>query len=94
MLSNQLLFLRHAKRSTVSVEDVKLSSRRNPSLLKILTNQAEKLKECRLEQQKAGKELKAGGKGGAEDSSPKEEEDAEKIAAVKDRTRNRIIDSD
>lgn len=35
---------RHAKRTTVSMEDVKLCCRRNPSLLEHIQNQADKIK--------------------------------------------------
>lgn len=35
---------RHAKRTTVSVEDIRLSSRRNPSLSDFITKQNEQLR--------------------------------------------------
>lgn len=44
-ISNHVLSLyRHAKRSTVSVEDVRLCSRRSPSLSEFITKQGEKLR--------------------------------------------------
>ena len=88
----------------MSVEDVKLCSRRNPSLLKILTEQTEKLREARGEQQKAGKERVTGKEGGEEvrrgtREEMREEEDHQKTGKEKrqkrpGKTRNRIIDSD
>lgn len=51
MLATDLeLFAKHAKRSTVSVEDVRLCARRSPSLLQLITTQGEQLRG-------AGKEL-------------------------------------
>ena len=47
-----LFFFRHAKRTTVSAEDIKLCCRRTPSLLEFISGQAEKLKAER----EAGKE--------------------------------------
>ena len=39
-----LFFFRHAKRTTVSAEDVKLCCRRTPSLLEFISGQVDKLK--------------------------------------------------
>lgn len=46
---------RHAKRTTVSLEDVRLCSRRSPSLLDFITAQGEQLR--------AEKEAETGGQG-------------------------------
>ena len=84
---------RHGKRSTVSVEDVKLCCRRNPSLLKILNEQAEKLREGRLEQQQKTAMERGATSKGKKDVDCDVEEEAMKEKRIK-RGRKRIIDSD
>ena len=73
---NLLLFFRHAKRTTVSVEDVKLCCRRTPSLLEFISGQADKLKAER----EAGKE--AGGESGAAVGGKKTKGGRKKTAIV------------
>ena len=59
-----ILLARHAKRSTVSTEDVRLCSRHSPSLLQFITEQGEQIKAERDEQQRPGKEGDEGKMGG------------------------------
>ena len=63
---------RHAKRSTVLPDDVKLFCRHNPSLLQHITKQADSLKTARevhKEKVDAGKKKK-GKKAASEESEP------------------------
>jgi len=72
---------------------VKLCCRRNPSLLKILSEEAEKLKEGRLEQQKMAKERGTGkDRGRREDLDSDVEE--ETVKGRHTRSKKRMIDSD
>ncbi|XP_051028144.1 centromere protein S [Acomys russatus] len=43
------MFARHAKRSTITTEDVKLLARRNNSLLKYITEKSEEIAQLNLE---------------------------------------------
>ncbi|XP_007940807.1 centromere protein S [Orycteropus afer afer] len=52
------MFARHAKRSTINTEDVKLLARRSSSLLKYITEKNEEIAQFNLEQ-KAKKKKKA-----------------------------------
>ncbi|XP_016070196.1 PREDICTED: centromere protein S-like [Miniopterus natalensis] len=74
------MFARHAKRSTINTEDVKLLARRSNSLLKYITGKNEELAQCNVER-KAKKQKKLegasraslvpAGAGGAERESPR-----------------------
>ncbi|KAM6312856.1 centromere protein S [Podargus strigoides] len=53
------MFARHAKRSTVTTEDVKLLARRSSSLLKYITQKSEELTSNNMEQKEKKKKAKA-----------------------------------
>ncbi|XP_061456560.1 centromere protein S [Rhineura floridana] len=69
------MFARHAKRSTVNLEDVKLLARRSKSLLKYITQKSEELALNSLEQKK---KKKSGSKKGRRAS----DEQVEPVVAV------------
>ncbi|XP_034875719.1 centromere protein S isoform X2 [Mirounga angustirostris] len=71
------MFARHAKRSTINTEDVKLLARRSNSLLKYITEKTEELAQFNTEQ-KAKKKKKL------EDDNTKSVVPAEAAAAKKD----------
>ncbi|NXI55138.1 CENPS protein, partial [Chloroceryle aenea] len=56
------MFARHAKRSTVTSEDVKLLARRSSSLLKYITQKSEELTSSSMEQKKKKKSSAAKGR--------------------------------
>ncbi|KAK4809772.1 hypothetical protein QYF61_014123 [Mycteria americana] len=58
------MFARHAKRSTVSTEDVKLLARRSNSLLKYITQKSEELASSNMEQKEKKKKKSSAAKGG------------------------------
>uniref|UniRef100_A0A8C5SQN7 Centromere protein S n=1 Tax=Laticauda laticaudata TaxID=8630 RepID=A0A8C5SQN7_LATLA len=58
------MFAKHGKRSTISVEDVKLLARRSNSLLKYITQKSDKLSLNNLEQKEKRKKKSAAKKGG------------------------------
>ncbi|NXN13104.1 CENPS protein, partial [Indicator maculatus] len=57
------LLCRHAKRSTVTTEDVKLLARRSNSLLKYITQKSEELAASTMEQKEKKKKKSSAGKG-------------------------------
>ncbi|XP_003989531.2 centromere protein S [Panthera pardus] len=71
------MFARHAKRSTINTEDVKLLARRSNSLLKYITEKSEELAQFNSEQ-RAKKKKKL------EEENQKPVEPAEAAAAKKD----------
>ncbi|KAF1674332.1 CENPS protein, partial [Pygoscelis papua] len=54
-----LILCRHAKRSTVTTEDVKLLARRSNSLLKYITQKCEELASSNMEQKEKKKKKKS-----------------------------------
>ncbi|KAM6046657.1 centromere protein S isoform 1-T3 [Chlamydotis macqueenii] len=58
------MFARHAKRSTVTIEDVKLLARRSNSLLKYITQKSEELTSSNMEQKEKKKKKSSAAKGG------------------------------
>ncbi|KFP73421.1 Centromere protein S, partial [Apaloderma vittatum] len=58
------MFARHAKRSTVTTEDVKLLARRSNSLLKYITQKSEELASSNMEQKEKKKRKSSAPKGG------------------------------
>ncbi|XP_077007481.1 centromere protein S isoform X2 [Tamandua tetradactyla] len=61
------MFARHAKRSTINTEDVKLLARRSNSLLKFITEKNEEITQFNLEQKaKKKKKLEDGNKNSRE----------------------------
>ncbi|XP_027299008.2 centromere protein S [Anas platyrhynchos] len=58
------MFARHAKRSTVTTEDVKLLTRRSNSLLKYITQKSEELTSNTMEQKEKKKKKSSAAKGG------------------------------
>ncbi|NXG81157.1 CENPS protein, partial [Baryphthengus martii] len=54
-----LILFRHAKRSTVNTEDVKLLARRSSSLLKYITQKSEEITSSNMEQKKKKKKSSA-----------------------------------
>ncbi|KAM7084074.1 LOW QUALITY PROTEIN: centromere protein S [Ciconia maguari] len=58
------MFARHAKRSTVTTEDVKLLARRSNSLLKYITQKSEELASRNMEQKEKKKKKSSAAKGG------------------------------
>ncbi|NXS73470.1 CENPS protein, partial [Pandion haliaetus] len=59
-----LILCRHAKRSTVTIEDVKLLARRSNSLLKYITQKSEELTSSNKEQKEKKKKKSSAAKGG------------------------------
>ncbi|XP_053136741.1 centromere protein S [Hemicordylus capensis] len=57
------MFARHAKRSTINLEDVKLLARRSKSLLRYITQKSEELVLNNLEQKEKRKKKSGPGKG-------------------------------
>ncbi|KAF1661721.1 Centromere protein S, partial [Aptenodytes patagonicus] len=58
------ILCRHAKRSTVTTEDVKLLARRSNSLLKYITQKSEELASSNMEQKEKKKKKSSAAKGG------------------------------
>ncbi|XP_010285078.1 PREDICTED: centromere protein S, partial [Phaethon lepturus] len=58
------MFARHAKRSTVTTEDVKLLARRSNSLLKYITQKSEELTSYNMEKKESKKKKSSAAKGG------------------------------
>ncbi|KAM6046190.1 centromere protein S [Theristicus caerulescens] len=58
------MFARHAKRSTVTTEDVKLLARRSNSLLKYITQKSEEIASSNMEQKEKKKKKSMATKGG------------------------------
>ncbi|XP_069730821.1 centromere protein S [Phaenicophaeus curvirostris] len=65
------MFARHAKRSTITTEDVKLLARRSSSLLKYITQKSEELASSNMEQKEKKKKKSSASKGGR---MPREQE--------------------
>ncbi|NXY08419.1 CENPS protein, partial [Pteruthius melanotis] len=59
-----LILCRHAKRTTVNMEDVKLLARRSNSLLKYITQKSEELASSNMEQKEKKKKKSSAAKGG------------------------------
>ncbi|NXJ48459.1 CENPS protein, partial [Spizaetus tyrannus] len=59
-----LILRRHAKRSTVTTEDVKLLARRSNSLLKYITQKSDELTSSNMEQKEKKKKKSSAAKGG------------------------------
>ncbi|KAM9256373.1 centromere protein S-like [Cariama cristata] len=57
------MFARHAKRSTVTIEDVKLLARRSNSLLKYITQKSEELVSSNMEKKEKKKKSSAAKRG-------------------------------
>ncbi|NXL27653.1 CENPS protein, partial [Glaucidium brasilianum] len=58
------MFARHAKRTTVTTEDVKLLARRSSSLLKYITQKSEEITSSNMEQKEKKKKKSSAVKGG------------------------------
>ncbi|NXS97623.1 CENPS protein, partial [Jacana jacana] len=58
------MFARHAKRSTVTTEDVKLLARRSTSLLKYITQKSEEITSSNMEQKEKKKKKSSAAKEG------------------------------
>ncbi|XP_074017531.1 centromere protein S [Numenius arquata] len=58
------MFARHAKRSTVTAEDVKLLARRSTSLLKYITQKSEEIASSNMEQKEKKKKKSSAAKEG------------------------------
>ncbi|NWI50740.1 CENPS protein, partial [Calyptomena viridis] len=58
------MFARHAKRTTVNTEDVKLLARRSSSLLRFITQKSEELALNHMEQKEKKKKKASAAKGG------------------------------
>ncbi|NWI64256.1 CENPS protein, partial [Todus mexicanus] len=73
-----LILCRHAKRSTVTTEDVKLLARRSSSLLKYITQKSEELTSSHMEQKKKKKSSAVKGRRTSEehDAAVTESEDS------------------
>ncbi|NXK90701.1 CENPS protein, partial [Formicarius rufipectus] len=67
------IFCRHAKRSTINTEDVKLLARRSSSLLKYITQKSEELASSNMEQKEKKKKKSSAAKG---EKTPREQEAA------------------
>ncbi|NXL11677.1 CENPS protein, partial [Mesembrinibis cayennensis] len=59
-----VILCRHAKRSTVTTEDVKLLARRSNSLLKYITQKSEEITSSNMEQKEKKKKKSTATKGG------------------------------
>ncbi|KAF4795543.1 Centromere protein S [Turdus rufiventris] len=72
------MFARHAKRTTVTTEDVKLLARRSNSLLKYITQKSEELASSNMEQKKKKKSSTAKGErtAGEQEAAVTENEDS------------------
>ncbi|NXS00604.1 CENPS protein, partial [Oxylabes madagascariensis] len=73
MLRSVLFSCRHAKRTTVTTEDVKLLARRSNSLLKYITQKSEELASSNMEQKEKKKKKSSVAKG---ERTPAEQEAA------------------
>ncbi|NXE65693.1 CENPS protein, partial [Calcarius ornatus] len=75
-----LMLCRHAKRSTVTTEDVKLLARRSNSLLKYITQKSEELASSNMEQKEKKKKKSSAAKGertpGEQEAAVTENEDS------------------
>ncbi|XP_010084041.1 PREDICTED: centromere protein S, partial [Pterocles gutturalis] len=58
------MFARHAKRSTITTEDVKLLARRSSSLLKYITEKSDEITSSNMEQKEKKKKKSSAAKGG------------------------------
>ncbi|NXS33242.1 CENPS protein, partial [Pomatostomus ruficeps] len=74
------MFARHAKRTTVNTEDVKLLARRSNSLLKYITQKSEELASSNMEQKEKKKKKSSAAKGertpGEQEAAVTENEDS------------------
>ncbi|NWR45933.1 CENPS protein, partial [Regulus satrapa] len=74
------ILCRHAKRTTVTTEDVKLLARRSNSLLKYITQKSEELASSNMEQKEKKKKKSSAAKGertpGEQEESVTENEDS------------------
>ncbi|XP_059722857.1 centromere protein S isoform X3 [Haemorhous mexicanus] len=74
------MFARHAKRTTVTTEDVKLLARRSNSLLKYITQKSEELASSNMEQKEKKKKKSSAAKGertpGEQEAAVTENEDS------------------
>uniref|UniRef100_A0A8C8BB76 Centromere protein S n=1 Tax=Otus sunia TaxID=257818 RepID=A0A8C8BB76_9STRI len=73
------MFARHAKRTTVTTEDVKLLARRSSSLLKYITQKSEEITSSHMEQKEKKKKkptVVKGGRTGKEEAPVSESEDS------------------
>ncbi|NXP59902.1 CENPS protein, partial [Chloropsis cyanopogon] len=75
-----LMLCRHAKRTTVNTEDVKLLARRSSSLLKYINQKSEELASSNMEQKEKKKKKSSAAKGertpGEQEASVTENEDS------------------
>ncbi|NXM27956.1 CENPS protein, partial [Oxyruncus cristatus] len=72
------MFARHAKRSTINTEDVKLLARRSSSLLKYITQKSDELASSNMEQKEKKKKKSSAAKGertGEKEAAVAENED-------------------
>ncbi|CAO2590049.1 Centromere protein S, partial [Lemmus lemmus] len=81
-------FRRHAKRSTVTTEDVKLLARRSNSLLKYITEKNEEIAQLNLER-KAKKKMKP-----EDESSDSREPSAQVVGSDSREPDARVVDSE
>ncbi|KAM4885817.1 centromere protein S [Sylvia borin] len=70
------MFARHAKRTTVTTEDVKLLSRRSNSLLKYITQKSEELASSNMEKKKKKSSAAKGERTGDQEADVTENEDS------------------
>ncbi|NP_001191897.1 centromere protein S [Taeniopygia guttata] len=74
------MFARHAKRTTVTTEDVKLLARRSNSLLKYITQKSEELASSNMEQKEKKRKKSSAAKGertpGEQEAAVTENEDS------------------
>ncbi|XP_016158910.1 PREDICTED: centromere protein S isoform X2 [Ficedula albicollis] len=74
------MFARHAKRTTITTEDVKLLARRSNSLLKYITQKSEELASSNMEQKEKKKKKSSTAKGeripGEQEAAVTENEDS------------------
>ncbi|CAO2590050.1 Centromere protein S, partial [Lemmus lemmus] len=82
------MFARHAKRSTVTTEDVKLLARRSNSLLKYITEKNEEIAQLNLER-KAKKKMKP-----EDESSDSREPSAQVVGSDSREPDARVVDSE
>ncbi|NWR29703.1 CENPS protein, partial [Tachuris rubrigastra] len=80
MLNGVFILCRHAKRSTINTEDVKLLARRSSSLLKYITQKSDELASSNMEQKEKKKKKSSAAKGertsGEKEAAVTENEDS------------------
>ncbi|MBZ3873809.1 Centromere protein S [Sciurus carolinensis] len=71
------MFARHAKRSTINTEDVKLLARRSNSLLKYITEKSDEIAQCNLERKARKKKKSEDGNKSSRETAEAEAVDSE-----------------